>query len=69
MDGWRRATFLPQVWEKLTAPEVFLSYLCEKMGAYPELWRRKQLRVQTYQVEEFREGAEGSRPSGGCSDL
>lgn len=54
-DGWRRATFLPQVWEKLPNKETFLSHLCEKMGADPDLWRRKKLRVQTYQVQEFHE--------------
>jgi hypothetical protein len=55
MDGWRRATFLPQVWEKLPDAAVFLDHLCEKMGAAPDLWRTKKLRVQTYQVEEFHE--------------
>lgn len=55
ISGWRRATFLPQVWEKLPNPENFLSHLCDKMGAPPDLWRRQKLTVQTYQVEEFRE--------------
>jgi len=54
-DGWHRATFLPQVWDKLPDPETFLSHLCLKMGASPDLWRRKKLRVQVYQVEEFHE--------------
>jgi AmmeMemoRadiSam system protein A len=54
-DGWRRATFLPQVWEKLPDPEMFLSHLCDKMGAAPDLWRRKKLDVSIYQVEEFHE--------------
>jgi uncharacterized protein len=54
-DGSRRATFLPQVWEKLPAPEDFLAHLCQKMGAAPDLWCRRKLRVQTYQVEEFSE--------------
>jgi AmmeMemoRadiSam system protein A len=54
-DGWRRATFLPQVWEKLPDPEQFLDHLCQKMGAAPNTWRRKQLDVYIYQVEEFRE--------------
>ncbi len=54
-DGMRRATFLPQVWEKLPDPEAFLSHLCQKMGAAPSLWRRKILDVMTYQVEEFHE--------------
>ncbi len=54
-DGWRRATFLPQVWEKIPDPEEFLANLCYKMGASPDLWRRKKLQVLTYQVEEFHE--------------
>jgi uncharacterized protein len=54
-DGSRRATFLPQVWEKLPEPEVFLAHLCQKMGASPDLWQRRLLQVQVYQVEEFSE--------------
>ncbi|MCC7130872.1 MAG: AmmeMemoRadiSam system protein A [Anaerolineae bacterium] len=54
-DGNRRATFLPQVWEKLPDPAEFLDHLCYKMGAAPGLWRARKLRVQTYQVEEFHE--------------
>jgi AmmeMemoRadiSam system protein A len=54
-DGPRRATFLPQVWEKIPEPEDFLEELCMKMGAYPDLWRSKKLDVLTYQVEEFHE--------------
>jgi uncharacterized protein len=54
-DGAHRATFLPQVWEKLPDPEVFLCYLCNKMGASENLWRWKKIRVRTYQVEEFHE--------------
>lgn len=54
-DGLRRATFLPQVWEKIPDPAEFLEELCMKMGAQPDLWRRKKLDVLTYQVEEFHE--------------
>lgn len=54
-DGNNRATFLPQVWEKIPDKEQFLSYLCRKMGANAGLWRMKKLRVLTYQVEEFHE--------------
>ncbi len=54
-DGFRRATFLPQVWEKLPDPETFLSHLCRKMGAPADLWRRKVLQASVYQVEEFHE--------------
>ncbi len=54
-DGIRRATFLPQVWEKIPDPEAFLSHLCQKMGAPGSLWRKKKLDVYTYEVEEFHE--------------
>ena len=54
-NGIQRATFLPQVWEKIKSKENFLSQLCLKMGANSDLWKRKQLQVFTYQVEEFHE--------------
>lgn len=54
-DGPRRSTFLPQVWLKLPQPADFLSHLCVKMGANPNLWCEKPLQVYTYQVEEFHE--------------
>ena len=54
-DGYRRATFLPQVWEQLSDVQEFLSHLCAKMGAAADLWRKKVLEVSTYQVEEFHE--------------
>ena len=55
--SYRRATFLPQVWEKIPNPAEFLDNLCYKMGVEPDLWRRKHFEVLTYQVEEFHEGA------------
>ncbi len=54
-DGSQRTTFLPQVWEKIPDPAEFLNNLCHKMGASPDLWRKKHLDVLTYQVEEFHE--------------
>jgi AmmeMemoRadiSam system protein A len=54
-DGYRRATFLPQVWENLPNPAQFLDNLCYKMGARSDLWRISHLEVLTYQVEEFHE--------------
>ncbi len=54
-ESFRRATFLPQVWEKLPDPKDFLSQLCYKMGVSPEAWRSQKLVVLTYQVEEFHE--------------
>jgi AmmeMemoRadiSam system protein A len=54
-DGSRRATFLPQVWEQIPNTPAFLGQLCQKMGAAPDLWKRKKLDVFVYQVEEFHE--------------
>jgi AmmeMemoRadiSam system protein A len=55
VDGYRRATFLPQVWEKIPEPDRFLSLLCQKLGASPNLWQQKKLTVLIYRVEEFHE--------------
>jgi AmmeMemoRadiSam system protein A len=54
-DGGRRATFLPQVWDKMPDKAAFLDHLCSKMGVMPDAWRTRHLLVQTYQVEEFHE--------------
>lgn len=54
-NNFRRATFLPQVWEQIPDPVDFLNHLCSKMGAQPDLWRKKNLQVYVYQVEEFHE--------------
>lgn len=54
-DSHRRATFLPQVWEKIPDPAEFLDNLCYKMGLEPDLWRRKHFEVFIYGVEEFHE--------------
>jgi len=54
-DGIRRATFLPQVWEKIPDPVEFLNNLCYKMGVSDHAWRVKHLEVLVYQVEEFHE--------------
>lgn len=55
VNGYRRATFLPQVWEKVSDPENFLEMLSEKMGAQPTTWRLPQTQVFRYQVELFEE--------------
>jgi uncharacterized protein len=54
-DGLHKATFLPQVWDKLPDPNEFLSHLCMKMGGSADLWRKKKLDVYVYQVQEFQE--------------
>jgi len=53
--GWNRATFLPQVWEKLPDPEQFLEHLCRKAYLPADAYRRPDLDVYTYQVEKFEE--------------
>jgi AmmeMemoRadiSam system protein A len=57
-DGYgRRATFLPQVWEKIPNTTDFLNYLCLKIGVDADKWRTQHLDVFTYQVEEFHESS------------
>ncbi len=51
--GWNRATFLPQVWEKLPDPHQFLEHLCLKAYLPADAYRQPGLDVYTYQVEEF----------------
>lgn len=60
--GWQRATYLPQVWEKVSDPEKFLSSLCLKAGLPPDDYRRSGLQVYTYQVEKFTEGENAEPP-------
>ncbi len=53
--GWRRATFLPQVWEQLPDKESFLNHLASKAGAYADAWREPGTEVLIYHVEAFEE--------------
>jgi len=53
--GRNRATFLPQVWEQLPAPEEFLSNLCYKAGLPSNAWCWPDLEILIYQVEKFEE--------------
>ncbi len=50
---FRRAIFLPQVWEHLPDPELFLGRLCLKMGLDPSTWKDQHLGVEIYQAEKF----------------
>jgi AmmeMemoRadiSam system protein A len=52
---WHRATFLPQVWEKLPEKDQFMERLCLKAGLPADAYRRGDLDVFTYQVEKFSE--------------
>ena len=53
--GIRRATFLPQVWNKVPEVELFLEMLCKKMGSAADCWKEPGIQVFTYQVEKFQE--------------
>jgi AmmeMemoRadiSam system protein A len=54
------STFLPQVWEELPDPEVFLGELCRKHGAPSSAWRTPALlRVEVYQANHFSESDPG----------
>jgi len=52
--GWHRATFLPQVWEQLPEPRVFMSHLKQKAGLSADFWA-SDLRLSRYGVEKFKE--------------
>ena len=52
---WHRATFLPQVWEKLPEKDQFMERLCLKAGLPADAYRRGDLDVLTYQVNKFKE--------------
>ncbi len=53
--GFSKATFLPQVWEKLPNPEDFLTHLCFKAGLPGNIWKIEPLEVYTYEVVAFEE--------------
>jgi AmmeMemoRadiSam system protein A len=57
VSGLHRATFLPQVWEKVPSPALFLDMLCEKAGLPRRAWRTGHPDILTYQVESFHESA------------
>lgn len=51
-DGYHRATFLPQVWEQLPEPQLFLAHLKSKAGLPSDYWS-DSIRIQRYHVEKF----------------
>jgi AmmeMemoRadiSam system protein B/AmmeMemoRadiSam system protein A len=53
--GRAQATFLPQVWEQIPDPPLFLSALCRKAGLPPDTWRRTKLVIHTYRAQYFNE--------------
>lgn len=53
-DDWHRATFLPQVWDKLKSPEDFLQQLMAKAGLPQDHWS-ETIRFSRYQTLSFHE--------------
>jgi len=52
--GRRRATFLPQVWDELASPELFMAHLMRKAGLSPTYWG-DDVRLSRYTVTAFHE--------------
>jgi AmmeMemoRadiSam system protein A len=50
----QRATFLPQVWEELPDPEVFIAHLMRKAGLPATFWD-DSVRLERYTVTAFEE--------------
>jgi len=50
--GHCQATFLPQIWDDLPAPEDFLTRLCLKAGLTLNAWRT-DAQIETYAVEKI----------------
>ena len=52
--GSHRATFLPQVWEELPEPRVFMTHLKRKAGLPPDYWG-PDVTIERYPVEKWKE--------------
>jgi AmmeMemoRadiSam system protein A len=53
--GFKRSTFLPQVWKQLPDKEDFLKHLCLKAGMSSTAWKDTKTEVKTYEAEVFGE--------------
>jgi len=52
--GRYRSTFLPQVWEQLPTPGMFMAHLKQKAGLSPDFWSNDVL-LYRYEVQKFSE--------------
>ncbi len=59
-SGPHRSTFLPQVWEKLTDPVIFLEFLCQKAYLPTDAWKKADVDMLIYQVIHFDENSRAS---------
>lgn len=53
--GPHRGTFLPAVWQELTAPEVFLNQLKRKAGLAADFWS-PEIHIHRYSTTSWSEG-------------
>jgi AmmeMemoRadiSam system protein A len=51
--GWQQSTFLPQVWDQLPDPELFLRHLCEKAGLQGDCWQDPKIEIEVYEASYF----------------
>ena len=54
--GHRRSTFLPQVWEQLPEPAVFMAHLKQKAGLPASYWG-SDVSLERYTVKKWKEAA------------
>ena len=59
--GYRRSTFLPQVWDRVPDPVEFLTMLSRKMELPADSWRDPAMEVETYQTIIIAEAAHHAR--------
>jgi len=52
--GGHRGTFLPQVWETLTEPNLFLAHLKQKAGLPADFWH-PDITLRRYEVTKWKE--------------
>lgn len=50
----RRGTFLPQVWESLPSPRLFMEHLKQKAGFPPDFWS-PEVKLYRYGVQKWKE--------------
>ncbi len=59
VHGRRRATFLPQVWDKLPDKIEFMAHLKIKAGLYPDFWS-PSIELFRYSLEKWSEDSRAS---------
>jgi AMMECR1 domain-containing protein len=52
--GTLRSTFLPQVWEQLPQPQVYMSHLKQKAGLPADFWS-PEVKLFRYEVQKWKE--------------